>query len=127
ERDAYYLGVDTERAKWLLMIAASLMVGAAVAATGIIAFVGLVVPHLARLVTGADRGLGVELAGRPVLCDVGLQVRSGEVLAVLGRNGAGKTTLVRALAGDLRPATGEVRLDGRPLSAWSPRALACRR
>lgn len=96
ERDAHYLGVDTERAKWLLMIAASLMVGAAVAATGIIAFVGLVVPHLARLITGADHRhavpaaallgaallLGADLLARTVLLPAELPV--GVVTALLG-------------------------------------------
>ena len=50
-------------------------------------------------------GLDVALGSRPVLRRVDVEVRAGEVLAVLGRNGAGKTTLLRALAG-LADATG---------------------
>lgn len=54
EESAAYLGVDTEKLKRLLLAAASLLVGAAVAVSGIIGFVGLIVPHLARLITGPD-------------------------------------------------------------------------
>nr|WP_228046254.1 ATP-binding cassette domain-containing protein [Saccharopolyspora sp. HNM0983] len=44
--------------------------------------------------------------------DAAIDVQPGEVLAVLGPNGAGKSTLLGALAGDLRPQRGAVRLDG---------------
>ena len=60
----------------------------------------------AALVTA--RGVTVELGGRPVLRDVSLEVRAGDVVALLGRNGAGKTTLLRALGGLLRPTRGSV-------------------
>ncbi|MBX3284141.1 MAG: ATP-binding cassette domain-containing protein [Actinobacteria bacterium] len=45
---------------------------------------------------------------RPVLADVDLEVRQGEVVAVLGRNGSGKTSLLRALAGAHEPSSGSV-------------------
>ncbi|MCB9546248.1 MAG: ABC transporter ATP-binding protein [Myxococcales bacterium] len=55
-----------------------------------------------------------------------LAIEAGERVAILGPNGAGKTTLIRALAG-LQPLRGgEVRLDGRPLTAWSARERARR-
>jgi iron complex transport system permease protein len=52
ERPARHLGVDVERLRLLLITVIALLVGAGVAFTGIIAFVGLVIPHLVRIVTG---------------------------------------------------------------------------
>jgi putative ABC transport system ATP-binding protein len=50
--------------------------------------------------------------GTPVLRDVSVTARPGELLAVTGPSGAGKTTLLAAMAGLLRPATGRVLVDG---------------
>jgi branched-chain amino acid transport system ATP-binding protein len=44
-----------------------------------------------------------------------LRVDPAEIVAVIGPNGAGKTTLLRAIAGELKPLTGEVRASGRAL------------
>lgn len=54
EADASHLGVDVERMKWTVIAFVALAVGAAVAVSGAIGFVGLVVPHLLRLTTGVD-------------------------------------------------------------------------
>lgn len=69
----------------------------------------------------------VRAGGRVLLAACSLALAPGEVLAVVGPNGAGKSTLLRLLAGDLRPAEGRVTVEGRPLAAWSPLALARRR
>jgi len=61
-----------------------------------------------------------------VLNGVGLSVRMGEVVALLGANGSGKSTLLKLLLGLLEPSTGSVYLDGRRLSAWSRREIARR-
>jgi zinc/manganese transport system ATP-binding protein len=53
-------------------------------------------------------------AGRIVLSDVSVAIRSGEFVGVFGPNGAGKTTLLHAILGLLRPAAGEIRILGRP-------------
>jgi iron complex transport system permease protein len=52
EREAEHLGVDTEAVRLRLLAALALATAAAVAAAGVIAFVGLVVPHLVRLAAG---------------------------------------------------------------------------
>ncbi|MFJ5139065.1 heme ABC transporter ATP-binding protein [Streptomyces sp. NPDC088707] len=69
-------------------------------------------------------GVRVERGGRAILDDVGVGVRAGEVLALVGPNGAGKSTLLAALAADLAPSAGEVRIGGRPTAAWTPGELA---
>jgi branched-chain amino acid transport system ATP-binding protein len=60
----------------------------------------------------------------PVLEDVSLSCRSGEILLIGGENGAGKSTLMRAIAGFNKPDKGEVLLDGRPLQGMAPEAIA---
>jgi iron complex transport system permease protein len=58
ERNARHLGVDVERLRLVSIVLVALLTGVAVAFTGIIAFVGLVVPHLIRMIIGpAHRGL----------------------------------------------------------------------
>ena len=61
---------------------------------------------------------------QPVLQDVSFSVQKGTLTAVLGANGAGKSTLFRCLLGFLTPQAGEIRLSGRPLSAYSRREAA---
>ncbi len=63
-------------------------------------------------------GVGALVAGygaEPVLHGIDLQVRRGEVVALLGANGAGKSTLMKALAGLHRPVQGGIHLDGTAL------------
>ena len=54
ETDARSVGVDVEWTKRVLLAASSLITGAAVAISGVIGFVGLIVPHALRLVVGPD-------------------------------------------------------------------------
>jgi branched-chain amino acid transport system ATP-binding protein len=86
----------------------------------------------------ADRAIGVEDAGRPLLALEGVRVRygeiealkglslrvdRGEVVALLGANGAGKTTALKCIVG-LRPlAAGAVTFAGRPLAGLSTEAI----
>lgn len=73
------------------------------------------------------RDVGYEAGARRLLDGVSVEVRPGEVLALVGPNGAGKSTLLKALAGDLVPTAGGVTLDGRPLHDYPARELALRR
>ena len=65
--------------------------------------------------------LGVRFGALAALAGVDLDVASGERRAIIGPNGAGKTTLFNIIAGDLRPTSGSVHLDGADVtrtSAW---------
>src|SRR3954468_15071662 len=68
------------------------------------------------------RGVSAGYHGQPVVRDLDLEVRPGEVVALLGPNGAGKSTTLRVLAGELAPLGGEVHWLGAP-----PRAPLHRR
>ena len=57
EAEALHLGVDTQRLKRRVVIFAALATGAAVSVSGVIGFLGLLVPHLVRLVAGPDHRL----------------------------------------------------------------------
>lgn len=59
EQDALALGVEARRVKIVVYLAASLLTGAAVAVSGAIGFVGLIIPHAVRLVGGSDNRLVV--------------------------------------------------------------------
>ena len=58
------------------------------------------------------RGVRKEFPGVVALDDMHLELRGGEVLALVGENGAGKSTLMKILSGIHQPDAGEVRIDG---------------
>lgn len=64
-------------------------------------------------------------AGRTVVFDgIDLDVRPGEFVSVVGRSGCGKTTLLKLAHGLLRPTSGDVLLDGRPVADADPGDVA---
>lgn len=63
---------------------------------------------------------------RPVLHGVSLDLLAGEMLAIVGPNGAGKSTLLKILGGALKPWSGSVELEGRPIGDYDRRAIARR-
>ncbi len=65
----------------------------------------------------AARGVAAGYHGRAVIEDVSIELRAGQVLALLGANGAGKTTTVLTLAGEVRPLRGTVEQRGRAVTA----------
>jgi len=96
EADARLLGFAVERTKALVVIVTALAIGAGVAISGIIGFIGLVAPHLARLLVGVDHRLmlpasallggtllvGADLAARLVVLPAELPI--GIVTALVG-------------------------------------------
>jgi iron complex transport system permease protein len=62
ERDAFDLGVEVARVRLTVFLAASLLVGASVASSGSVGYVGLVVPHLVRLSIGSDNRTAIPAA-----------------------------------------------------------------
>lgn len=96
EREAFHLGVSTERVRVLVIVVATLVVGAGVAVAGIVVFVGLVVPHLLRIVIGPDHRvllpasalggaillLGADLVARTIVVPAELPL--GVVTALIG-------------------------------------------
>jgi phospholipid/cholesterol/gamma-HCH transport system ATP-binding protein len=78
-------------------------------------------PTRANLVEVDD--LHFEYAGRQILKGLNLRIARGKVVAILGTSGSGKTTLLRLLGGQLRPARGRVRVDGKVVHELGTRAL----
>ena len=62
----------------------------------------------------------------PALHDVSLELREGQVIALVGENGSGKTTLAKILAGLYPPGSGSVLWDGSDLAQFDPSALRAR-
>jgi iron complex transport system ATP-binding protein len=75
----------------------------------------------------AATSVTMRIGAKMLLDDASLSVAPGEVVALVGPNGAGKSTLMRMLAGELKPASGNVTLKGRAIQSYTPRALALHR
>ena len=73
-------------------------------------------------------GVGIEAGygASQVLFGIDVNVRSGEVLALLGRNGMGKSTLLKVLTGTLKPMRGTVRFAAADITGTKPDAIARR-
>ncbi|HEX4111761.1 MAG TPA: ABC transporter ATP-binding protein [Stellaceae bacterium] len=72
----------------------------------------------------AAEGLHTYYGKSHILHGVGLDVREGEIVTLLGRNGAGKTTTLRSLVGLTRARDGAVRIFGRATTDWPPYRIA---
>ncbi len=69
-------------------------------------------------------GLEAAYGQSRILFGIDLAVAAGEVVTLLGRNGMGKTTTVKSIFGLLRPAAGQIRIDGRDMAGAPPHAIA---
>ena len=74
----------------------------------------------------ALRGIGKQYGGVFAIRGVDLEMRSGEVLALLGENGAGKSTLVNILGGVIQPDEGVIEVGGEAVSLTDPRRAISR-
>jgi iron complex transport system permease protein len=96
EEQAQYLGVEVEKVKRVLLAVSALLTAAAVAVSGVVGFVGLIVPHLMRLIVGPDHRrlfpasvlggailvVGADLLARQLLAPAELPI--GVITALLG-------------------------------------------
>ena len=73
------------------------------------------------------RHVSYKVRQKSLIRNVDLRASAGRIVAIVGPNGAGKSTLLKVLAGELRPSTGLVMLDGVPISELSAGELAERR
>ena len=71
-------------------------------------------------------GINTYYGDSHILRGVDLHLPAATSLGLLGRNGMGKTTLIRTLMGYVRPASGQVLLDGFDVTGWAPEKMARR-
>lgn len=70
------------------------------------------------------RDVAKHFGGVRALEDVSLDIRTGELIGLVGPNGSGKTTLVNLLSGTFRPTRGELRVGGRDITRLAPHRIA---
>jgi len=72
------------------------------------------------------KNLNVSYGVTPILRDVSINIRQGEIVALLGSNGAGKTTLVNTIIGMLKPVSGEIVFEGEHIDSMPPHEIVRR-
>ena len=70
------------------------------------------------------KNLTKHFAGLAAVSNVSLQVREGEILAIVGPNGAGKSVLFGLISGLLRPTSGQIHLRCEEITGWRPHRIA---
>ncbi len=69
------------------------------------------------------RDLNFSYDNRPILTGINMTIPRGKVVAIMGSSGCGKTTTLRLIGGQLRPTSGEIIVDGKPVHALGRAAL----
>jgi D-xylose transport system ATP-binding protein len=67
------------------------------------------------------RNMNVSFGGVHAVENVSIDLLPGEILALVGGNGAGKSTLIKTLSGAQRPDSGQIQVDGQPVTIATPR------
>ena len=70
------------------------------------------------------KNLGFSYGPQEILKNLSFEIPSGKFVSIAGPNGAGKTTLLNLLSGLLKPSSGEIEIDSKPINAYSVRRLA---
>lgn len=96
EEQAQHLGVEIEKVKRILLIAATLMTAAAVSVSGLIGFVGLIIPHLTRVVIGPDHRI---LLPTSAIIGAAFLMTSDAVARVIMGSGEAPVGVITAIAG----------------------------
>lgn len=73
------------------------------------------------------REISVRAGAKAIVENISLYLEAGEVVALIGANGAGKSTVLKAMCGDVKPSTGQILFENRPLKEWDYHELARRR
>ncbi|MFT6775351.1 MAG: D-xylose transport system ATP-binding protein, partial [Paracoccaceae bacterium] len=67
------------------------------------------------------RNISIAFGGVQAVDDVSVDLHAGEVVGLLGHNGAGKSTLIKILSGAYKANSGQILVDGKPVTIDSPR------
>ncbi|AEH61782.1 ABC transporter related protein [Methanosalsum zhilinae DSM 4017] len=70
------------------------------------------------------RDLCIGYSNKPILKNINISVKKGEMLGIVGPNGTGKTTLLRSINNFLKPESGAVLIDGKDIRNMQPREIA---
>ena len=64
--------------------------------------------------------ISLHMSGFNILRDVNVAINAGQITVIVGPNGAGKSSFIKVLSGDILPTRGQVVLNDKALSDWSP-------
>ena len=92
--------------------------------TAVPAGFGAVAPETSNATALNLDSVSVEIAGVRLLDRVDMQIQAGQVTAIVGPNGAGKSTLMKAMSGEQKASSGEIRLQNKGLKDWPAQELA---
>jgi branched-chain amino acid transport system ATP-binding protein len=76
-----------------------------------------------RLAMLRIENLHVEYANIPALRGIDIDIKRGEIVALIGANGAGKSTTLKAISGLVRPSVGQIEFSGTSIAGLAPEAL----